>query len=593
MKTNTIRKKDLIKYYTILLAIVIVQIASLCIFFNQKEGHHSDEVYNYGYANSYNENSFLDTSLMNQWLNSSIAKGYITVDENHRFAYDAVFNNTNGELNPPLQILLLHTVCSFFPDNFSWYYCFAINILSFLVTQFFLFALTKDITNDIIVSYATVILYGFGVGALDITLFMRIYALAVMFSIVFAYYSNKIYINRASKNHIYDYIILFISCFLGCYTLHLFLFYAFCITLSYSLFFLFTKNIKKLFAHGFSVLSAALLSIVLVPTTVAHIEGSDWLSVNMIKYPSPMQIRIYFYYLTRDLFGLHISAFPNPYLEYCLLALAVIVVITIPLFFLFRKEEWFKVLLIRLKNWLIDRIKRINNIRFSLIAYFLTCVAVVILDADQTSIYTMGVYSNRYLFIIYPTFVLVCCSTVFIIIKLLKDNNTFKNIVAIMVLTLAFVFAIWSQLLPNSKDYLFIHNKEGISFDKIDNGSNVLIMLGQDWKIVCFAPDLIDTNAYYLTDYSRFKENKAIFENVDKSKPMYLVIDNKFILPEDVSVEELADDPVFGAWADLSYHEKDLIDYYSSLKYVDSIKKVGKDQQMNTTFYIYRVNFKG
>ena len=226
-------------YYIFLLGIILIQVFYLYSVYIQKDGHHSDEVYNYGFANSYNENDFLDTSHINIWTDSSLAKGFITVDENNRFAYDAVFKNTANELNPPFQIIILHTICSFFPGKFSWNYCFAINIISFIILQFFLFALTKDISDNLIVSYATVILYGFSVGAMDIALFMRIYAMAVMFSVIFIYYSNKIYKNRKTKNNFLEYLILFTSCFLGCYTLHLFLFFAFCVTACYSLYFLF------------------------------------------------------------------------------------------------------------------------------------------------------------------------------------------------------------------------------------------------------------------------------------------------------------------------------------------------------------------
>ena len=171
MKSNITNKKDLIKYYILLLAIIVVQIVYLCTMFVQKDGHHSDEVYNYGFANSYYENDFLGTSYLNNWTDSSIAKGFLTVGKNQRFAYKSVFDNTVSELNPPFQIFVLHTLCSFFPEKFSWNFCFAINIFSFIVTQFFLFALSRKITGNILVPFATVILYGFGVGAMDIAIF--------------------------------------------------------------------------------------------------------------------------------------------------------------------------------------------------------------------------------------------------------------------------------------------------------------------------------------------------------------------------------------------------------------------------------------
>ena len=100
--------------------------------------------------------------------------------------------------------------------------------------------------------------------------------------------------------------------------------------------------------------------------------------MGMVKYPTTMQLRLYFYEMTKDLFGLHTSAFPNPYFEYCLIALAVIFFFAIPVFFIFRKEEWFKKILYNLKIWFIDRIKRIKNIQFSLFVYFITCISPIV-----------------------------------------------------------------------------------------------------------------------------------------------------------------------------------------------------------------------
>ena len=120
-------KQFSLKKSIILTAIILAQVIMLFFIFSKcKQGFHSDEVWSYGFANSV-ESKELDiandgTSLMNRWRDSEDFRRYITVEEDQRFRYDAVLYNTNNDYNPPLQLLILHTICSFFPGKFSWYF---------------------------------------------------------------------------------------------------------------------------------------------------------------------------------------------------------------------------------------------------------------------------------------------------------------------------------------------------------------------------------------------------------------------------------------------------------------------------------------
>ena len=263
--TDKADKKNKIITIT-LVSIILIQVIGLFLVFTfLKQGHHSDEVWNYAFANSFNGGSLeVDNegyTTFNQWHDSKTFLEYISVEKEHRFAYSANIRNAWNDLNPPFQYMVLHTISSFFPGVFSWYFCFAINIVAFIVSQIFIFKTVGRITENKVAGIAAVILYGFGVGAMNITIFMRIYALAVMFVTIFMYCSHMIYENRNEKLHLEHLIPLFISCFLGSYTLNLFLMVAFVITLCYTLYFLFSKHFKVFIIHGLTVLFAALLSI--------------------------------------------------------------------------------------------------------------------------------------------------------------------------------------------------------------------------------------------------------------------------------------------------------------------------------------------
>ena len=155
-------KKTLI----LLFAIILVQIIFLGITFGVfKKGYHSDEIWNYGISNSFESNEMLITKsgekLTNQWLDSERFNDFLTVRPDQKFAYDRVYYNASRSLNPPFQQFILHTICSFFPGVFSPWFCFIINILSFIGIQFFLFLLAYKITKKKFVAIASVILFGF------------------------------------------------------------------------------------------------------------------------------------------------------------------------------------------------------------------------------------------------------------------------------------------------------------------------------------------------------------------------------------------------------------------------------------------------
>ena len=574
--------------------LIILQTAFLFWAFSFiKKGYHSDEIWNYAFANSFETKELYASnsgeSLMNQWRDSDNFLKYISVEPEHRFEYGQVIKNTSMDQNPPLQYMILHTICSFFPGKFSRYFCFSINIFSFVISQIYLYLLSKKISNNTIVGFATVFLYGFGAGAMDITLFLRIYALAVMFIVIFAYYSHLIYEDsKENKLKIKNLLGMGISCFLGAYTLHLFLLIAFIITVFYIIFYLFTKRFKTLFIHGFVCLGGALLSIAAYPSIYQHLSGpKESHNYSLIKFPTPMQNRFYFYYLTKDLFGLHVDPFPNPYLEWFLIGLVCVIFLVTPFCFVFHKEEWFKKMESSIKCRLTDIGKKAKNISISLIAYLTATISMVLVAGDRTSIYLMTVYANRYLFIVYPLAVVFAVCTVYFIISL-TSNKT--KVATVITCCICFAFAVWTHLIPANWRYFQLETEEGKSCESFENNANTIIVVNSDWLITVFAPKLYNTNSYYALNF-RDTVAEDLFESVDTKTPCYLILDQTAILDDSVDYEAVKDDPVVSDWYGVMKHEDDYLSQYLALKEVGEINRVGTERIMNKDFGIYEVKF--
>lgn len=580
--------------YLLLAGIIIVQV--ICLFFvfsRLKKGTHSDEIWNYAFANSY-ETKELNVSndgesLMNRWTDSEFMLKYLSVEKEHRFNYSQVMKNSAMDQNPPLQYMVLHTICSFFPGVFSWYFCFAINIVAFIVTQFYLFRLSEKITKKSSVAFATVILYGFGTGAMDIAIFLRIYALGVMFMVIFAYYSHMIYEDAKEKQYRIKHLVgMGLSCFLGAYTLHLFLLVAAILTVFYIIYYLITQKYKAFFLHGFICLGGAVLSIAAFPSVFSHLLGpTESHNYAFVKYPTPMQIRLYFYELTKDLFGLHVSPLPNPYLEWFLIGLVCTVVVITPFIFVFKKDAWFKKMVSAIKKRFAEIGRKASNISVTLLAYFTATIAMIIIAADRTSVYLMTVFANRYLFLVYPLAVVFVSCTIYYLIYLLSNH---KKPAVIVTMCICLIFALWTHLLHNSWDYLLNETREGVICEDFEENANTVIILNSDWVLTMFAPKLCYTNSYYAMNF-RDEVDPDLFAGIDKNNPCYVVVDRMPILDEDTSYEELEKDPVFGAWAGIAKHEGDFLKPYCDLDEVKELNRVGTEVMMNREFWIYKVVF--
>ena len=105
--------------WTVCLVVILgFALFRLLYLFSLRDGHHVDETWSYGFANSYYY-PYIYGSMeegewenVGEWITGETFKDYITVSENQRFSFDSVIYNKQLDLGPALYALVLHFICS-------------------------------------------------------------------------------------------------------------------------------------------------------------------------------------------------------------------------------------------------------------------------------------------------------------------------------------------------------------------------------------------------------------------------------------------------------------------------------------------------
>ena len=179
-----------------------------------------------------------------------VTKPFLHIDERFTMglldiSFKEMVHLTAIDVHPPLYYALLHTISSFFADDFSWWWAFAINLAAFVISQIFLYQLVLLVGKDRWCALLVCLLWGFSMAGQNTQLFLRMYSMLTMFVIVFAWKLLKSDEQKeiSVKKDLLP--LLFVSA-AASLTQHLFLLIAFFLTL-FSLFWMAgRKELKKL-----------------------------------------------------------------------------------------------------------------------------------------------------------------------------------------------------------------------------------------------------------------------------------------------------------------------------------------------------------
>ncbi len=421
------------KEYCFLFLIILLQILVFIHFFNIRTVTRCDEIWTFGLSNSHDypvfwKNGFWPSpknDFYNKWHDGKTWFNYITVQTNETFAFDRVYNNQRLDCHPPLYYFIVHFICSLFPNRFSLWFGEIINIIAFIITQFFIFKLSLLLFKDTKYALANVVFFGFSIATTNINIYIGSYSILTMFIILYSYLCLKI-ISENSLDTNYS-IFIFLVGFLGFLTHHYFALYLFSLSVEVVLYFLKTKKYKLVFKYSSLAIAAFVCYYAYFPFVFSHMNSMSRALTSkglfsifplkevftglafVINYTIGIDTEILisiFRKLTYFIF------FIAPYAKPCL-----ILGILFLVFFLYLKK---------------DNINKLSFIFFE----FLT---VLILISSYT-ILNMQLYFGRYFFPLMPLFCILVFGFIEWLLRIIKITSKIKNYV-IYILILVFLLS--------------------------------------------------------------------------------------------------------------------------------------------------------
>lgn len=568
VKNGTIKKW--IPY--VLIAAIVAYIIFLFAF--RKEGFHSDEPWSYGYSNGYYTGLFYEDDEGNdlhlyEWIKPDIFEDYLTVSKDHRFAYDSVLYNLKRDKTvSPLYYFILHTICSFFPETFSWWYGFSINIVALIVFLFTLHALCKLISNNDTFSLICTGFIGFSTGMQSCFIYIRPYGFALMWVMLLLYFHMKMY-KKGFQKVGKELIGILIITLMGGLTQSFFYLIAFFMAAFTDFYLLFSKKWKMIVAYSSSMLIAVAGSYIVWPYPFKFTSSIEPEKIYPNKLPYIEELRrigplfggesigIPFYFPTR---------FSN---AIALGVIAVLGMLLVAIIFLARKEPWY----LELKKSMPAKWK---NFKEKIKEFLKNCnkmlwIIVLAMDASfainiryQAGYMNMSVWVDRYFFFLMPVFAMVFWYAIYSIVKCFKKKKTVAKCLGVILFAGLFL----SNQVAFSSNYFFeTESANGIGLENAVRGKDVVLVVDSTWEMVYYAVALRNANEILIMRNEEVMTTS--FENLDKdTKNACLVCQVNYLRddtaqpPEEFSAEymiqvlrtyEFSEEELLGRLLDFSF----------------------------------------
>lgn len=520
-KIYNIRKSKVFTYIFIAVIIIAQLLYITYSFSSEKKGYHSDEMYSYGLSNSH-QNPFLcidgdasgDYININEWVSGTLMNDYLVVNDGEAFDYANVWYNQSLDRHPPLYYAILHTVCSFFPNQFSPWFGFSINLVFFAITQLFLFLLARKLLKSNWLAILVCFCYGFSIGAMNTVVFIRMYAMLTMWVVISAYIHLKVK-EDGNKLRLKTLIPLLIVTALGALTQHEFTIVSYAFAICFCLHYLANKDIKNFFIYGFTMLGGILLSWAIFPSIPKQIfsEGGNAISFQTMS----KQIWETLDYIFSELFGLSGV--------WSVVGGAILLVVVLISAIIYSKnklnqktevgEEKLSVIN-RLIKWFATR----DALYMGIIASVIVIAITTIHSVDYS---TMG-YCDRYLFSIYPFVVLLVISVIMYLIYSIKpiSKTTIKKVIA----TVLFVGLLITNIICIKPAYFFPQTDYTELKSKLDNNEVIVLDLISNslWRMVCFSYCFMNADNVYFSHYDDFINNLENVDSLKTEKTVYILL---------------------------------------------------------------------
>lgn len=276
----------------------IVYVVIMIMAFGQKVNFHEDEYLSYNLANSSWWFTPIDGVIYSPaeepFMDALVSDGEVNIPN--------VWARQSNDVHPPFYYVLLHGICSLFPETFSMWYAAVINIVFQLLILSVLRAFLRTLIEEEKIVNMISMAYILCPGILSITTFLRMYV-CIMFWIIL--FTHIIFKNK-EKSLITSYVKIGIVTVCGALTHYYFIIYAFFLSMAVCLLALKEKRIKETIKYVITMVCAGGISIVIFPAIITHMFRSNrgvQTIENLKSSDIVAQLKIYFELLNDNLFG--------------------------------------------------------------------------------------------------------------------------------------------------------------------------------------------------------------------------------------------------------------------------------------------------
>ena len=286
----------------LVLCVLIALQACLMVYLGfQKQEFHIDEIYSYVFSNSTNAETFSAADwLLDEWTTGAAFDELTTVQEGEQFRLDAPYYNTSLDCHPPLYYWALHIVCSMMPNTFTKWTGLGLNIGLFAITQVFVYLCACQLISSRRLRLAAVALYGFSALAINTVLYIRMYELLTLLTVIYVYLNLLILRDGVSLRRM---ILAAVVLYLGAMTQYYFLLFAFWSALIIGVRLLMDRKIKDALIFGACTILAVVLMLVSFPYAIEQATGSPTNNIGNEVARSALNMGLWvhqIYYLCKD-----------------------------------------------------------------------------------------------------------------------------------------------------------------------------------------------------------------------------------------------------------------------------------------------------
>lgn len=591
------------RIYIIFILVTVVQLITIIYSFQfRKEGTHSDELWSYGYANGfYSREIFMDDDgnpiNMNEWIDCKQLWDYVVVNEGEQFRFDSVYYNKKNDISPFLHSMILHAICSFFPETFSLWYSFMINIVAFLVCMVFLFKTAKLLKDDTF-ALCCCIWYGFSLAARDTYIYLRMYAMSTAIIMVYIYFTVKYIktLQEGKKPAASSLLVLFIVAVIGFITNFYNISFIGIATFLICIYLLFNKKIKYMFIYGFSMLASLVAALLLVPGVFSGTARlGEKIEVAGSYYTPVMFMKVFLNFFLKKLCNITVSVYYTPTVAIVAGVLLYVLILLIPVLFLLRNKPFVQKSVARIRYILTHKYESIRRfiqwVNWIYVILFVTVIIQVFVVYKTSLVQQMGIYVDRYIFFLYPVVVLVVFACVYAMVRAFFKREMARNIIIVLILIL-FGVNIYTRITFQS--YLFLTCTQGKSIEEVVEGKNCIFLDAEGWQIVSMLNRLMHGKEYFHTLPEEYENYTAEYMEKLSEGPLVLIVNMEGFETKEDKIDGLMEDYNITIVEETETEEdtsyQDMIDYFEALVPETKMQEVSSEFVFGRLMRVFIVN---